>query len=202
MKIMSRNFTTKEKILFAVLGCLLIGLIFYRLFYVNINKAVTEANAEVTTLQTDLDVAQARALRIQKMEKQLQGYENTGIMQKMGSYNSSKPETAFLHTVLADVPDYTISFDEVTREGDQIRRNFTLNFTTASYDSAEKIIKNLTSGDYRCLIGDMSCSVENGITSVTLQGTFYETMVGGTHDSALPADQTETAEPVELEDFE
>ena len=136
------------------------------------------------------------------MEKQLQGYENTGIMQKMGSYNSSKPETAFLHTVLADVPDYTISFDEVTREGDQIRRNFTLNFTTASYDSAEKIIKNLTSGDYRCLIGDMSCSVENGITSVTLQGTFYETMVGGTPDSALPADQTETAEPVELEDFE
>lgn len=202
MKIMSRNFSTKEKVLLIVLAVMLVGLVFYRLIYVNINKALDEANAEAATLQSDLDIAQARAARIQKMEDQLNGSGSTGLLQKMGSYNSSKPETAFLHTVLADVPDYTITFDEVTREGDQIRRNFTLNFTTASYDSAESIIKNLTSGDYRCLIGDMSCSVENGITSVTLQGTFYETMVGGQADSALPEDKAETAEPVELEDFE
>ncbi len=202
MKTMSRNFTTKEKVLFAVLGCMLIGLVFYRFFYVNLSNAVDEANAEAATLQSDLDIAKTRTMRIEKMEQQLQGIGNTGVMQKMGSYNNSKPETAFLHTVLSSVPDYTISFDDVTRDGKLIRRNFTLNFTTASYDSAEKIIRDLTSGEYRCLIGDMSCSVENGITSVTLEGTFYETMVGGTPDSALPADETETDEAVELEDFE
>ena len=78
MKIMSRNFSTKEKVLLIVLAVMLIGLVFYRLIYVNINKALDEANAEAATLQSDLDIAQARAARIQKMEDQLNGSGNTG----------------------------------------------------------------------------------------------------------------------------
>lgn len=203
MKILSRNFSTKEKILLIVLAVVLVGLVYYRLVYVNINNALTSARTEATSLQSDLDIAQARAARIKKMEKEMDGYKSTGLVSKMGSYNSSKPETAFLHTVLSDVSDYTISFDEITRTGSQIRRNFSLKYTVPSYAAAEDIMKRLTSGEYRCLIGDVSCDVgDGGVTTVSANGTFYETMVGGVADSALPKDEAETNEGVALEDFE
>ena len=203
MKLLSRNFTTKEKVLMAILAIGLLGLVYYRFVFVRINTALTAANAEAQSLQTELDTANARIAQAQKMEQELSGVSSTGLLAKMGSYNNSKLETVFLHSVLSDVSDYSISFDEVTRDGDQIRRNFSLKYTVPSYAAAESIMKALTSGDYRCLINEVNCEVgDTGATTISLNGTFYETMVGGTPDSALPADSAETAQPVELEDFE
>lgn len=203
MKVMSRNFSTKEKVLMVLMAVLLIGLVYYKFVYTRINQAADKARAEVESLQNDLDVAQIRVARIKKMENEMDGYQKTGLVSKMGSYNNSKMETAFLNTVLAGASDYSISFDEVTRDGDLIRRNFSLQYKTPTYDEAEKIMQELTTGEYRCLIGDVGCTVDNtGQTTVTLIGTFYETMVGGKADSALPADEAETNNAVELSDFE
>ena len=50
--------------------------------------------------------------------------------------------------------------------------------------------------EYRCLIGNLSCSLnkiryrdrtEYGALSVSVTATFFETMVGGVEDSGLPA---------------
>ena len=192
MKILSRNFSTKEKILIAVLGVMLLGLVYYKFVYSTISNALTNTKAEAQSLQSELDVAKVRAAKIKKMENEMSGFKTTGAVSKMGSYNYSKPETIFLNSVLSNASDYSISFDEVTRDGDQIRRNFSLQYKTSSYAAAEEIMKALTNGEYRCLISDVSCSVDNGITSVSLVGTFYETMVGGTPDSALPKDEAAT----------
>ena len=216
MKLMSRNFSTKEKVLLILLAVMLLGLIYYKLVYSRLHTAVVNAQSEVNeavieqvkkfssgSLQSELEVAQMRLARIKKMEREMDGYKSTGMIAKMGSYNNSKPETAFLNTVLSGVNDYSISFEEVTRDGDQIRRNFTLQYKTSSYAEAEKIMKDLTSGEYRCLISDVNCSVDSGgVVTVSLIGTFYETMVGGTPDSALPKDEAETDNTVKLEDFE
>ena len=56
----------------------------------------------------------------------------------------------------------------------------------------KQIFSDLTGGPFRCLIGDIACSVTNqnneaGL-SVSATATFYETMVGGTPDAGLPAD--------------
>ena len=190
MKILSRNFSKTEKILIAVLGIALIGLLYYKFVYIAIHDALVSTAAEADSIQAELDMAIVREARIQKMERDVNTAKETGDS-RMGSYNNSKPETAFLNTVLAGIPDYSIQFADVTRDGNQIRRNFTLNFKTSSYSEARKIIKELTSGEFRCMIGDMSCSSGDGGVSVSLQGTFYETMVGGKSDSALPKDQAD-----------
>ena len=193
MKMMSKQLTAKEIVLVVVLAVIVLGLAYYKFVYINIKDAVASAKADESALQTELEAAQLRTGKIMKMQKELEGINSTGILTKMGSYNNSKPETAFLNTVLAGVDDYNIGFDEVTRDGDQIRRNFNLRYKTSSYAEAKKIMKELTSGDYRCLIGDVNCSVDtNGATTITLDGTFYETMVGGTPDSALPKDEAAT----------
>lgn len=203
MKLLSRNLTSKEKVLVAFLAIALLGLVYYRFVYSRVNTALISATAEAQSLQTELDAANTRIAQAQKMKEELSGVGSTGLLAKMGSYNSSKPETAFLNTVLSNVSDYTVTFDDVTRDGDQIRRNFSLQYTVPSYAAAESVMKDLTSGEYRCLVSDVGCEVgDNGVTTVKLSGTFYETMVGGTPDSALPEDQAETADPVTLEDFE
>lgn len=200
MKLLSRNFSKKEIILIVVLAVMLLGLIYYRLFYVNIKSSIDSARAEASTLQTEVDMAQLKVAQIGKMEKDMQDLSGTP---KMGSYNSSRPETIFLHNAFTGIPDYSISFDEVTRNGDQIRRNFSLQYKVGSYNEAQAILTKLTSGEYRCLIGDMSCKVDkDGAATVNLEGTFYETMIGGKADSALPKDEAAVDEPVALEDFE
>jgi len=189
MKSMTKNFSKKEKILFAILAVGVVVLLYYRLFYVNINEATMSARADASELQTELDFAEGRAARIEQMKSEMQGYKTTGVVSKMGSYNSSKQETAFMHTVLDSVTDYNIAFDAVTREGNQIRRGFTLQFSVPDYKTAEAILYDMTHGEYRCMIGDMNCSSRNGAVTVSLNGTFFETMVGGAADSALPADE-------------
>ena len=199
MKIMSRNFSTKEKALLVILAFVLVGLVYYKMIYANIHNAVVSAQAEVVSLQTELETAQAQVATIERMKSEMDAINSSGAVARMGSYNNSKPETAFLHTVLSGVADYSIKFDDVTRDGDQIRRNFNLQYKTNSYKEAEAIMKELTSGEYRCLISDVNCNVDNNNTvTISLIGTFYETMVGGTADSALPKDESET---VEIEEY-
>ncbi len=195
MKIMSRNFSRAEKIMLVLLGVMLVGLFYYRFVYLFVNNSTASSKAEAESLRAELEVAQARLDNINSMQSELNDLSAAGIKSRMESYNNSKLETAFLHTVLSDVEDYSISFANVTRDGNQIRRSFTLQFRTRNYKAAEKVVKEISDGQFRCLVGDMSCSInDRGETSIALTATFYETMVGGAPDAALPQDQAETNE--------
>ena len=115
--------------------------------------------------------------------------------------------------VLGGALQYNITFSNVTRDGDQLRRNFSLQFTTEDYASMERIISRLCDGKLRCLINDISYSVSRynysaadreryGVdwyervnvnvdwyerVNVNCTATFFETMVGGVEDAGLPA---------------
>lgn len=193
MKIMSRNFTRAEKILLVLFAIIIIGLLYYKFVYVAVNDSIFSSNSEAQSLQTELDMAKARAEEITKMEAELEDIKHQPNVSRMGSYNNSKVETAFLNTVLAGIPDYSISFANVTRNGDQIRRSFTLQFRCKNYKTAQRIMRDLNACEYRCLIGDVNCSIaDNGECTMAMSATFYETMVGGKADAALPKDEAET----------
>ena len=196
MKIMSRNFTRTEKTLLIVLAIILIGLAYYKFVYTNIEETIATANAEAETLQSELDVQQVQLAELQKMQNELDEIEADPHVSRIESYNNSKAEIAFLNDILEDSIQYSISFGDVTRSGDTIRRNFTLQYQTGNYADAEAITKALTDGSMRCLVGDMRCSTdEEGLVTVSETATFFETMVGGKPDSGLPEDPNATAEP-------
>ena len=196
MKIMSRNFKTSEKILLAILGIILVGLLYYRLVYVNIEETIATANTEAEALQSELDIAQAQLAGMQKMQNELDEIEANPNVSRIESYNNSAAEIAFLNDILENTIQYNIAFADVTRNGDTIRRNFTLQYQTNNYAEAQDISKALIEGDMRCLIGDVNCSISDrdGLVTISETATFFETMVGGTPDSGLPADAAATAE--------
>lgn len=201
MKIMSRNFTRNEKILLVLLAVVLVGLVYYRFIYLNIQSSISSSKAESQSLQSEMEIAQAKLSRLAQMQQELDSVKKSGDTSRMESYNNSKEETAFLSEILSASRDYNIAFSDVTRTGDQIRRSFTLQYRTLNYQEAETIMMRLCEGPYRCLIGDVNCNIaEDNGTTVNMTATFFETMVGGTPDSGLPRDEAETTS-TPAEDF-
>jgi len=192
VKVLSRDFTRTEIILIIVLALILVGLAYYQFVDKPVRASITNAQSEAGMLETELAAAQARLAAAQKVKNSMDELEASGQLSWMGSYNNSKAEVAFLNTILADTLQYSVSFSNVTRAGNQIRRSFTLEYRTDSYAAAHEIMARLCQSYDRCLVSDASCSQEkDGVVVVRQAATFYETMVGGTPDAGLPADSAE-----------
>ena len=193
MKKLNREFTTREKLLILLLCLILVGLAYYQFVDQPVRTALTNAHAERDSLNTELTVVNAKLVVMRRMRDEMEDITAGGTVSEMKSYNNSKPEIALLNDILRGTPDYTITFADVTRDNDQIRRNFSLTFVSDKYESIQRIVKQLSESPYRCLIGDLKISVTRGKTmeegpiNVNATATFFETMVGGVVDAGLPA---------------
>ena len=203
MKILSRDFTRAEKIILVILALVLVGLAYYQFVYKMVAESIEKAHAEAEAIRVEMTGVNAKIQRMEEMQAELESIQSNPNASYMGSYNNSKEELAFLNDVLRGALQYSINFSNVTRDGDQIRRNFSLQFTTEDYASMERIISRLCDGKLRCLINDISYSVSRynysaadreryGVdwyerVNVNCTATFFETMVGGVEDAGLPA---------------
>jgi Tfp pilus assembly protein PilO len=192
MKVLSRDFTLKEKLFLFLLGLVLVGLAYYQFVDRPVREALEIARAEADSLSTELQTVEAKLEKMRRMRAELDDVTAGGTASEMGSYNNSKAEISMLNDALSEALQYSITFANVTRSGDQIRRNFTLQFTTDTYENMENVIRELSQNHHRCLIGDVRCAaakdlnlMESNIT-VNATATFFETMVGGTPDAGLP----------------
>ena len=195
MSVMSRDFTVREKVILLILVLFLLGFGYYQFIDKPVRESIAKAEAETANLQMEITAVNAKIATLQRMQDEIDDINASGANTYMASYNNSKAELKLLNDILSATTQYAISFANVTRDGDQIRRAFSLQFTAPDYDSMRRIILELTSVEYRCLIGNLNCSLnkqryrditEYGSLSVSMTATFYETMVGGVEDSGLP----------------
>ena len=199
MKLMSRDFTLKEKILLGILTVILLGAVYYLAVDQPVRSAISEAVSEQENLNTELAVLQQKAATLSRMQNELETIQGNASYGQMGSYNNAKAELDELNQLLRDADTYDVSFSNVTRDGDLIRRTFNLTFSASSYSKAVELLERLCNGELRCLISGISIvSQEDDFSqdgvNVGLSATFYETMVGGTPDSGLPADTSASTE--------
>ena len=155
MKNMNREFTTREKLLILLLCLILVGLAYYQFVDQPVRTALNNAHAERDSLLTELTTVNAKLAVMRRMRDEMEDITAGGTVSEMKSYNNSKPEIALLNDILRGTPDYTITFADVTRDNDQIRRNFSLTFVSDKYASIQRIVKQLSESPYRCLIGDL-----------------------------------------------
>lgn len=195
MKALNRDFSKKSKILILILVIILLALCYYRFVYIPIGDSIAQAQNDKYALEDEQMIVTAKCENAKKMSAEVEELKKKDNISTMPSYNGSKQEVAFLNNVLAPALDYDVTFTTISRNGDQIRRNFTLSFSAASYADAEKIIKDLYNSDIRVLIGDISMKTLTSRNAesrmqVSLTATFYETMVDGVADGGLPADSS------------
>jgi hypothetical protein len=192
---MTKGFTTREKIILTVLVLFLIGFCYYQFFDKPVRNSLARAESETSAIQSELTAVNLKISALQQMKDELDEITASGKNSYMASYNNSKAELRLLNDILSETNQYSITFANVTRNGDQIRRDISLNFTAPNYDTMQRIINTITSSDYRCLIGNLSCNLgrivyadhtEYGDLTASVTATFFETMVGGEEDSGLP----------------
>ena len=197
---MNRDVNTKEKVLLVILVLIILGFGYYRFVDQPVRKNLAKAEAEYSSIQTELTAVRIKIRELQRMQDEIDEITAGGKDSYMPSYNNAKEELALLNDILNEsVTQYSVAFTNVTRNKDQIRRDFKLSFTAPDYESMKAVIDKLTGVDYRCMLGDCSCNViqvknpqqeETTALSVSATATFFETMVGGTEDAGLPPDSS------------
>ena len=198
MKILSRDFSGKEKILILVLVLVLVGLIYYQFVDKPVRESLEKAASEKETLTVEYNAVSLRVAQLERMKNEIDDITESGVLKQMPSYNNSKNVNKLLNDVLGSM-GYSIVFANVTRSGDLIRREIALQFSAPDYASVRSLLERLTQSDYRCLIGDLRCSVDDRYRrtaeeyrdeaaplDVVASVTFYETVVGGEIDAGLP----------------
>ncbi len=191
MKILSRDFTTTERILMLVLLVILLGLGYYQFIWRYTADQIQEANSARDAMEIELQAVDAKVAEYRAMQQELESIEGSGITySRMESYNNARAEIDLLNDIFSSADNYTVTFANVTRQGDQIRRECSLSFTAKNYSTARNMIVELSRSQYRCLVNSVQYSAlsgsEDGV-SVSVRATFFETMVGGTADAGLPA---------------
>ncbi len=189
MKSLSREFTTREKILLLILAILLVLVVYYYMVDIPLRSQKDSLTSEISAAQSEYDITHAKYNEYLKMQADMEKVtEETSVM---ASYNNRSQEIAFLNDLFKNTLQYSVGFSPVTVEGDQIRRAFTVSFTAASYKQAEKILKKLADCNYRCIISDITCSGNgeealDGPVTISCGAVFFETMVDRTTDAGLP----------------
>ena len=192
MKIWSRDFTRREKATLFGLLILLIGILYFQCVDRPVRTSINAAKAEALEIETEMSVVAAKVRQLTKMQNELDDVKGSGVLSRMESYNNSSAEISFLYDILAETQQYNIEFSDITRNGDQIRRNFSLKFRTRDYDAMRNVITRLCASEYRCLVDEIRCqrtiNERESYVTANVTATFYETMVGGKPDAGLPKD--------------
>ena len=192
MKIWSRDFTRREKVTLFGLLILLIAILYFQCVDRPVRTSINAARAEALEIETETSVVAAKVRQLTKMQNELDDVKGSGVLSRMESYNNSSAEISFLYDILAETQQYNIEFSDITRNGDQIRRNFTLKFRTRDYDAMRNVITRLCASEYRCLVDEIRCqrtiNERESYVTANVTATFYETMVGGKPDAGLPKD--------------
>lgn len=189
------SFSAKDKVILVILVIFLLGFCYYQYLHKPVKSRIEAAEAKKESLNAEIMSVNSEIAMYQRMQDEIDDIIASGQDSYMASYNNSKAELKLLNDILSDASQYSVSFANVTRNGDQVRRDFSLRFVAPDYETMQRIIENLTGIDYRCLIGNISCSmsrlrlrdvdVEYGTMTVDATATFYETMVGGSEDVGI-----------------
>lgn len=183
MKILSRPFTLKEKVSLLILSCILLVLVYVGLVDQPVRNNIVQARNELDVLQIELETVVAKEQKYRNMEQEL----SKDDVSYMLSYNGSNLEMDELNKIFSKTEEYDIQFTDLTRSGNLVRRNFYFSFKTNDLSNANSILNQLIHCQYRCLVKDISISQKDGV-QVSANAVFYETLVDGKVDAALPQD--------------
>ena len=198
MKGLTRNFSRKEKVLIVLMVIVLLILAYSQFVDKPIKQSIEDERSQQNSIRTEIEAVNSQILEMEQMQQEIAELESIGKIILMPPYNASQKETNFISNVLQTTKGFNIAIADCTRNGDQIRRQFTVTFTTDTYKEMEWFLTKVSECPYRCLISEARCSVgrqrtpegeevSNVVTTLTF--TFFETMVGGTPDAALPSER-------------
>lgn len=154
---MRRQLTTREWMLLALLGIILLIGGYILLYY---NPTTTERDrciSETEACRQQIEAAQVRLEDKRRMERELDElFAVNPDPLSIPDYDNIKPVMFELNTILARTLNYTLSFSTVDATQTIIRRQISMSFTTGTYESAKEVLQQLHDSEYRCMLDGVS----------------------------------------------
>ena len=153
---MNREFTKREKVLLLIFAVLLIAVGYYKLLLEPINSQIESYRSLTQEEQMQMDTAQLQAARMKQMEAEIAQAKAAGIERTIPDYDSSAVLLPQLYQIMDSTIEYAMDFDEITFEGNIAARPVQIEFETANYQKARRVIDKLCTTGYAMQIEDMT----------------------------------------------
>lgn len=166
-------------ILWAVLA---LGLLYHMAFYRPLQRELEKLAADEALLDSQILAAASRVNAMDTMDQELEEIlaRSAEEVTEIAPYDNKQAVLSELSGILAQTQDYSLSFTdpEISADG-MVRRKVSMSFRCADYAAAKAVIRDLTDSRWRCLVGNLSITGDDGdvfgdTVSVTATITFFE----------------------------
>ena len=174
---MRRQLTTREWMLLALLGVILLASGYMLLFYMPMTAERDRCLGEAESCRAEIEAAQLRLEEKRRMERELEALFSAETPPlSIADYDNLQPVMFELNSILASTQDYSLSFSTVDASQTIVRRSISIAFTTDSYASAKAVLQQLHDSAYRCMLDSVSLNLGDAQGPVTVSGTivFFE----------------------------
>ena len=179
--LMTRRFTTREKVLLLILiVILLVGLYFFLVYY-PIERQLNDIEEQKQEILEKQDVANIREAKYDSMKAELEEIfaKPEDEITTMPEYDNFQELMRKFNVIFEGTePQLTFSHEQRSDSG-VVSRPIQFRFNAENYDKAKSVIRALTTTGYRCLMTNLTVSPASGDVesdALTISGTitFYE----------------------------
>lgn len=164
----------REKIMLAVLLVLIVGCVYYLFFLTPNLEKQASLKEEITAMDDQVIMAQARVNHLNKMKKDLKAIkEENKDIKEVPAFDNSKKLMNSLNLILSQAVQYTLNFTGTEETDGIVRRNVALTYECAEYEDVRAILQDIHDGKYPCVLQDVSISYDE-VYGVSATLTYFE----------------------------
>ncbi len=174
---LSRKFTTKEKILLLILALVLLVDAYYILVHQRVQRELEEARSRIETATVYYEIETARAAKKAEMQKKIQKVKADGSIRPLPDFDNSTNVVAYLNGVMAATGEYHLVFNTASYSDYVAMRAINMSFDCAGYSAVKDIVTQLERGPYYCEVTALSMSTERESNDMTIDGVAVQLTV-------------------------
>ena len=175
---MRRQLTSREWVLLALLGVILLVSGYMLLFYMPQTIERDRCLSEAELCRTQTEAAQLRLEEKRQMERELEElFSGDTPPLSIADYDNLQAVMFELNSILSGTDDYNLSFNSVDATQSIVRRSISIAFNTGSYASAKAVLQQLHDSAFRCMLDSVTLTAgQGGTNAVAVNGNivFFE----------------------------
>ena len=151
--------TGRETVMVLFLVVLLIGLGYYMGFYTPLQEELATISNQSNEIDAQITASMAKVGQMNDMQAELDEILSRPAdeITEIAPYDNKEVVLTQLYGILGRAQSYSLDFtDPKVGEDGTVRRNISMNFTCANYESAKAIIRDLTDSQWRCLVSNLA----------------------------------------------
>lgn len=156
-----RALSAREKVMIVILTVLLVGALYFLLFYQPLQNELLSLENQTNEVKTQIETAMVKVKQMDTMQAELDEiFANGNDVSEIAAYDNSQAVMNQLDGILASATEYDLSFADadIDEESGTVRRQVNMSFTCANYTAAKNIALALAENHWRCLVTSLSIS--------------------------------------------